>query len=314
MAQIGRMFNTGPDLIDATTPKGLTGLLAGIDPGRVVLIAGPTAAGKSALALRIAQETGRAVVNADALQIWSCWRVLTARPTTEDEAAAPHLLYGHVAPGRSYSVGDWLAEVAGLLGSGRGLVIAGGTGLYLSALTRGLAVIPPVPPEIRAQGDAWLAQDGGLAEMIAVLDPRTRAGLDLRNPARVQRAWEVLSATGRGLADWQADTPPPLVAPDRAQRFVLQMDRDVLAGRIARRFDAMLAAGALDEVRAMLPHWDPRAQWARAIGAAELAGHLSGRLTLAEAREQAVIATRQYAKAQRIWFRNRMRDWTRVAV
>ncbi len=314
MAQIGRMFNTGPDLIDATTPKGLTGLLAGIDPGRVVLIAGPTAAGKSALALRIAQETGRAVVNADALQIWSCWRVLTARPTAEDEAAAPHLLYGHVAPGRSYSVGDWLAEVAGLLGSGRGLVIAGGTGLYLSALTRGLAVIPPVPPEIRAQGDAWLAQDGGLAEMIAVLDPRTRAGLDLRNPARVQRAWEVLSATGRGLADWQADTPPPLVAPDRAQRFVLQMDRDVLAGRIARRFDAMLAAGALDEVRAMLPHWDPRAQWARAIGAAELAGHLSGRLTLAEAREQAVIATRQYAKAQRIWFRNRMRDWTRVAV
>lgn len=314
MAQIGRMFNTGPDLIDATTPKGLAGLLAGIDPGRVVLIAGPTAAGKSALALRIAQETGRAVVNADALQIWSCWRVLTARPTTEDEAAAPHLLYGHVAPGRSYSVGDWLAEVAGLLGSGRGLVIAGGTGLYLSALTRGLAVIPPVPPEIRAQGDAWLAQDGGLAEMIAVLDPRTRAGLDLRNPARVQRAWEVLSATGRGLADWQADTPPPLVAPDRAQRFVLQMDRDVLAGRIARRFDAMLAAGALDEVRAMLPHWDPRAQWARAIGAAELAGHLSGRLTLAEAREQAVIATRQYAKAQRIWFRNRMRDWTRVAV
>ena len=314
MAQIGRMFNTGPDLIDATTPKGLTGLLAGIDPGRVVLIAGPTAAGKSALALRIAQETGRAVVNADALQIWSCWRVLTARPTAEDEAAAPHLLYGHVAPGRSYSVGDWLAEVAGLLGSGRGLVIAGGTGLYLSALTRGLAVIPPVPPEIRAQGDAWLAQDGGLAEMVAVLDPRTRAGLDLRNPARVQRAWEVLSATGRGLADWQADTPPPLVAPDRAQRFVLQMDRDVLAGRIARRFDAMLAAGALDEVRAMLPHWDPRAQWARAIGAAELAGHLSGRLTLAEAREQAVIATRQYAKAQRIWFRNRMRDWTRVAV
>jgi len=314
MAQIGRMFNTGPDLIDATTPKGLAGLLAGIDPGQVVLIAGPTAAGKSALALRIAQETGRAVVNADALQIWSCWRVLTARPTAEDEAAAPHLLYGHVAPGRSYSVGDWLAEVAGLLGSGRGLVIAGGTGLYLSALTRGLAVIPPVPPEIRAQGDAWLAQDGGLAEMIAVLDPRTRAGLDLRNPARVQRAWEVLSATGRGLADWQADTPPPLVAPDRAQRFVLQMDRDVLAGRIARRFDAMLAAGALDEVRAMLPHWDPRAQWARAIGAAELAGHLSGRLTLAEAREQAVIATRQYAKAQRIWFRNRMRDWTRVAV
>ncbi|HMM07537.1 MAG TPA: tRNA (adenosine(37)-N6)-dimethylallyltransferase MiaA [Paracoccus solventivorans] len=308
------MINTGPDVIDATTPAGLDRLLAGIDPARLVLIAGPTAAGKSALALRIAQETGRAVVNADALQVWSCWRVLTARPSVRDEAAAPHLLYGHIAPGRSYSVGDWLAEVGALLETGRGLVIAGGTGLYLSALTRGLAVIPPVPPEIRAQGDAWLARDNGLAGMIAALDPRTRAGLDLRNPARVQRAWEVLAATGRGLADWQADTPPPLVAPTQAQRFVLQMDRDLLAERIARRFDAMLDAGALDEVRAMLPRWDPRAQWARAIGAAELAEHLSGRLTLAEARERAVIASRQYAKSQRIWFRNRMRDWTNLLV
>lgn len=314
MAQIERMINTGPDVINATTPAGLDRLLAGIDRSRLVLIAGPTAAGKSALALRIAQETGRAVVNADALQVWSCWRVLTARPSVQDEAVAPHLLYGHVAPGRGYSVGDWLAEVGALLETGRGLVIAGGTGLYLSALTRGLAVIPPVPPEIRAQGDAWLARDGGLADMIAALDARTRAGLDLRNPARVQRAWEVLAATGRGLADWQADTPPPLVAPAQAQRFVLQMDRDLLAERIARRFDAMLDEGALDEVRAMLPRWDPRAQWARAIGAAELAGHLSGHLTLAEARERAVIATRQYAKSQRIWFRNRMRDWTKLLV
>lgn len=314
MAQIERMINTGPHVIDATTPAGLDRLLAGIEPARVVLIAGPTAAGKSALALRIAQETGRAVVNADALQVWSCWRVLTARPSARDEAAVPHLLYGHVAPGRSYSVGNWLAEVDALLRTGRGLVIAGGTGLYLSALTRGLAVIPPVPPEIRAQGDAWLARDGGLADMIAALDPRTRAGLDLRNPARVQRAWEVLAATGRGLADWQTDTPPPLVPPEQAQRFVLQMDRNLLAERIAHRFDAMLDEGALDEVRAMLPRWDPRAQWARAIGAAELAGHLSGHLTLAEARERAVIATRQYAKSQRIWFRNRMRDWTKLLV
>lgn len=314
MAQIERMINTGPHVIDATTPAGLDRLLAAIEPARVALIAGPTAAGKSALALRIAQETGRAVVNADALQVWSCWRVLTARPSARDEAAAPHLLYGHVAPGRSYSVGDWLAEVDALLRTGRGLVIAGGTGLYLSALTRGLAVIPPVPPEIRAQGDAWLARDDGLAGMIAALDARTRAGLDLRNPARVQRAWEVLAATGRGLADWQADTPPPLVPPEQAQRFVLQMDRDLLAERIAHRFDAMLDEGALDEVRAMLPRWDPRAQWARAIGAAELAEHLSGQLTLAEARERAVIATRQYAKSQRIWFRNRMRDWTNLLV
>ena len=300
-------------MINTSTATSSDRLIEGLDPARPVLIAGPTASGKSALALRIAQALGGAVVNADALQVWSCWRVLTARPSPEDEAAAPHLLYGHVAPGRAYSVGDWLAEVAGLLKQNRPLVIAGGTGLYLTALTSGLAVIPPVPPQIRAEGDAWLAR-GGLSGMVEALDARTRAGLDLRNPARVQRAWEVLRATGRGLADWQAETPPPLVAPEAAQRIVLQMDRDRLARRIARRFDAMLDAGALEEVRQALPLWQPGAQWTRAIGAAELKDHLEGRATLAEAPERAIIATRQYAKSQRIWFRNRMRGWPTLEV
>lgn len=300
-------------MINTSTATSSDRLIEGLDPARPVLIAGPTASGKSALALRIAQALGGAVVNADALQVWSCWRVLTARPSPEDEAAAPHLLYGHVAPGRAYSVGDWLAEVAGLLEQNRPLVIAGGTGLYLTALTSGLAVIPAVPPQIRAEGDAWLAR-GGLSGMVEALDARTRAGLDLRNPARVQRAWEVLRATGRGLADWQAETPPPLVAPEAAQRIVLQMDRDRLARRIARRFDAMLEAGALEEVRQALPLWQPGAQWTRAIGAAELKDHLEGRVTLAEARERAIIATRQYAKSQRIWFRNRMRGWPTLEV
>lgn len=300
-------------MINTSTATSSDRLIEGLDPARPVLIAGPTASGKSALALRIAQALGGAVVNADALQVWSCWRVLTARPSPEDEAAAPHLLYGHVAPGQAYSVGDWLAEVAGLLEQNRPLVIAGGTGLYLTALTSGLAVIPAVPPQIRAEGDAWLAR-GGLSGMVEALDARTRAGLDLRNPARVQRAWEVLRATGRGLADWQAETPPPLVAPEAAQRIVLQMDRDRLARRIARRFDAMLDAGALEEVRQALPLWQPGAQWTRAIGAAELKDHLEGRATLAEARERAIIATRQYAKSQRIWFRNRMRGWPTLEV
>lgn len=287
--------------------------LPAVDPARHVLIAGPTASGKSALALAIARAQGGVVVNADALQVWSCWRVLTARPSPRDEAAAPHVLYGHVDPGHGYSVGDWLAEVAALMATGQRLIIAGGTGLYLSSLTRGLAVIPPVPAAIRARADAWLAA-GGLPEMVRALDERTRAGLDLRNPARVQRAWEVLEATGRGLADWQADTPAPLMDAKAATRLVLNTDRDALAARIARRFDAMLAEGALDEVAAMLPRWQPAAQWTRAIGAAELAAHLRGELTLAEARELAVIATRQYAKSQRIWFRNRMRDWDQLAV
>ncbi|WP_134724643.1 tRNA (adenosine(37)-N6)-dimethylallyltransferase MiaA [Paracoccus luteus] len=288
------------------------GVIATLDPARHVLIAGPTASGKSALALAIAARQGGVVVNADALQVWSCWRVLTARPTAADHAAAPHLLYGHVAPDRAYSVGDWLAEVAALIATGQRLIVAGGTGLYLTALTRGLAVIPPVPPGIRARGDAWLAA-GGLGEMVAALDAPTAAGIDLRNPARVQRAWEVLAATGRGLADWQADTPAPLIGPDAAARLVIQANRDRLAQRIEARFDAMLDQGALDEVRAVLPHWFPAAQWARAIGAAELVAHLTGRATLAEAHDRAVIATRQYAKSQRIWFRGRMRDWRPVA-
>ncbi|WP_103172841.1 tRNA (adenosine(37)-N6)-dimethylallyltransferase MiaA [Paracoccus sp. SY] len=281
-----------------------------IDPARHLLIAGPTASGKSALALAVAQAQGGLIVNADALQIWSCWRVLTARPGPAEEAAAPHALYGHVALGATYSVGDWLREVAGLLD--RRLIVVGGTGLYLTALTQGLAPVPPVPAEIRAEGDARLAQEDGLARMVADLDARTRAGIDTRNPARVQRAWEVWTATGRGLADWQDDTPPPLIAPADAQKILVMADRDWLARRIADRFHMMMQQGALDEVRTMLPHWDPSRQWARAIGAPELVSHLRGEIALNTATERAIIATRQYAKAQRIWFRGRMKDWTHL--
>lgn len=282
--------------------------LSQIDSDRHLLIAGPTASGKSALALAVARAQGGTIVNADALQVWSCWRVLTARPSTAEEALAPHALYGHVAPEHGYSVGEWLREVAGLMGHGR-LIVVGGTGLYLTALTRGLAEIPPVPGEIRAEGDALLRREGGLARMIAGLDAPTAEGIDLRNPARVQRAWEVLRATGRGLRDWQAEMPPPLMPEERSQRLVLQADPAWLARRIARRFEAMLREGALEEVRAMLPLWDPTRQWARAIGAPELVAHLEGQMDLGAACEAATISTRQYAKSQRIWFRGRMRDW-----
>lgn len=281
--------------------------LTAIDASRHLLIAGPTASGKSALALAVAQAQGGLVVNADALQVWSCWQVLTARPSPQDQAAAPHALYGHVAPGRSYSVGDWLREVAGLMD--RRLIVVGGTGLYLTALTRGLAHVPPVPPAIRAEADALMAGPDGLARMLAQLDAPTRARIDNRNPARVQRAWEVLRATGRGLADWQADTPPPLIAPQDSQRILITADRDRLADRIALRFDQMLRDGALEEARRMLPLWDPAQQWARAIGAPELIAHLRGEIDLETATQRAIIATRQYAKSQRIWFRGRMKDW-----
>ncbi|MEL6915009.1 MAG: tRNA (adenosine(37)-N6)-dimethylallyltransferase MiaA [Pseudomonadota bacterium] len=277
-----------------------------------VLIAGATASGKSALALEIAAAQGRSILNADALQVYGCWRVLTARPTAEDETVAPHLLYGHVAPDAPYSVGDWLREVAPLLSERPAPIIVGGTGLYFRALTEGLADIPPTPAEIRATADARLAEHG-LGALLAELDAATAQTIDAQNPARVQRAWEVLRATGRGLVDWQRDTPPPLVAPGRAHLLHLDAPRDWLEHRITARFDQMIASGALEEARAMLAHWEPRLPAAKAIGAPELIAHLRGEITLPEAREDAIIATRRYAKRQRTWFRARMGTWRKIS-
>ena len=278
-----------------------------------VLIAGPTASGKSALAMEIAARQGGVIVNADALQVYDSWRILTARPTAEDEAALPHRLYGHVGRDQTYSVGHWLREVAGLMDTGARLVIVGGTGLYFTALTEGLAEIPPTPAGVRAEADARMAAEGP-GGMLAELDPATAARIDRQNPARVQRAWEVQRATGRGLADWQEDTPAPLMALDRVAARVLRPDRDWLAGRIDSRFDAMMAAGALDEVRAELPHWVPTRPSARAIGAPELVAALRGECTLEAAVEAAKAASRQYAKRQRTWFRNRMAHWPALAL
>ncbi len=289
----------------------LTAILNQAGAERPVLIAGATASGKSALALAIAQRAGGVVINADALQVWSCWRVLSARPSPDETAAAPHRLYGHVDPGADYSVGHWLRDVAPLLAGGMRPIIVGGTGLYLSALTEGLAEIPPTPPALRATADHRLATEGAAA-LLAELDPATAARIDRQNPVRIQRAWEVLAATGRGLADWQSETPPPLLSRHDAVALVIDTPPDLLAARIERRFDALLAQGALEEARAVLPIWDANAPWAKAIGAPELIAHLRGDLTLTEARLSAIIASRQYAKRQRTWFRSRMRDWHRI--
>jgi tRNA dimethylallyltransferase len=278
-----------------------------------VLIAGPPASGKSALAEEIVAAQGGVIVNADALQVYACWQVLTARPSAAAEAALPHHLYGHVGREQAYSAGHWLREVRAILAEGPRPVIVGGTGLYFMALTEGLAEVPPTPADTRAEADARL-RDGGLTAMVADLDAETARRIDLRNPARVQRAWEVLRATGRGLAGWQADTGPPLLAPDRVAALVLDPERDWLAARIDRRFDAMMAAGALDEVRAALPAWQPGAPWTRAIGAPELAAHLRGECPVAEAVAAAKTASRHYAKRQRTWFRSRMAQWRRIAL
>ncbi len=276
-----------------------------------MLIAGPTASGKSALALELAARDGRVVVNADALQVYDCWRVLSARPSVADEAVAKHALYGHVARDQIYSVGHWLREVQALLD--RPVVIVGGTGLYFSALTEGLSDIPATPVEVRALADRRLAEEG-IAALLAELDADTLARIDPLNPTRVQRAWEVQASTGRGLASWQDATGPALLPLAGVEALVIRPDVAWLDGRIARRFAVMLATGALDEVRAALPHWQPAQAWAKAIGAPELIAHLRGAIGLAEAAEAATLASRQYAKRQRTWFRSRMKLWREITL
>lgn len=274
-----------------------------------VLIAGPTASGKSALALAIARRDGRMIVNADALQVYARWRILTARPSLLDEAEAEHRLYGHVARDVTYSVGDWLREVGSLLQTARPLVIVGGTGLYLSALTEGLVDIPATPTAIRDVADLRRAQEG-IGRLLQELDFATSEKIDKANPARVQRAWEVLQATGRGLAEWQSETGPALIPLRDAEAIVLRPAVDGLNSRIDQRFDAMLVGGALAEVAAELPHWQPDKPSARAIGAPELIRHLRGDLPLDAAISAAKLASRQYAKRQRTWLRSRMAGWS----
>ena len=274
-----------------------------------VLIAGPTASGKSALALQIAQNSGGVIINADALQVFDGWRVLTARPDDADLARAPHLLYGHVPFDADYSVGQWLRQVSDILANPPARpIIVGGTGLYFRALTEGLANIPRTPPDIRAQAEALLA-DGGLPALLTDLDAPTRARIDLQNPMRVQRAWEVLHATGRSLADWQDATPPPLLPLNKTAPIVINADRDWLNARINLRFDLMLENGALDEARAMEPRWNPAHLSSKAIGAPELIAYVRGELSLEEAKAAACTASHQYAKRQRTWFRARMKGW-----
>lgn len=288
--------------------------IRGLSRDAPVLIAGPTASGKSALAMEIAARDGRTIVNADALQVYDMWRVLSARPSAADEAALPHALFGHIGRDAPYSTGHWLRELAPLLA--RPVVIVGGTGLNFSALTTGLADIPPIPPDVRARANDLL-QAKGAAALLAQLDAATCAKIDTNNPARIQRAWEVLQATGRGLADWQAETGAPLLPLQHCQAVVLTMDVARLDARIAQRFAAMLAQGALIEARAALPYWpqDTSVQpppWTRAIGAPELIAHLRGEMDLHAARDGAILASRQYAKRQRTWFRNRLKDWRQI--
>ncbi|SEA34626.1 tRNA (adenosine(37)-N6)-dimethylallyltransferase MiaA [Rubrimonas cliftonensis] len=281
-----------------------------------ILIAGPTASGKSALALRLAERLGGAVINADTMQVYAEWRVLTARPSREDAARAPHLLYGHVPVSAPYSTGAWLREAAAALETcrreGWRPIFAGGSGLLFTALTEGLAELPPVRPETRAAATARLEALGRerFAAALAARDPATAAAIDLANPMRLLRAWETLEETGEGLAAHWARTAPPLLPAETCATRLLVPDRERLRTRIADRFDAMLAEGALEETAAaMALDPPPTAQAWMAHGARALAAHLRGEISLEAARETAVLDTRRYAKRQATWARGRMGAW-----
>ena len=285
----------------------------------VLLIAGPTASGKSALALRLAERIDGEIVNADALQLYADLRILTARPTPEEEGRAPHHLFGVADGADGWSVGRWLDAAVPVLEAiaarGRPAIVVGGTGLYFRALTKGLAEIPAVPAAARqAAAEAWerLGEDA-FRRALAERDPAAAARIAPGDRQRLLRAWEVAEATGKALSDWQADTAPPLGA-EQWRAVALEPERKALYARCDARLQAMIEAGALDEVRRlMMRELDPAAPIMKAVGVRELAAHLRGELDLAEAVVLAQQETRRYAKRQMTWFRNQTPDWPRLS-
>lgn len=286
-----------------------------------ILIAGPTASGKSALAIRMAQETGGFIVNTDSMQVYDVLDLLTARPGKADLAAAEHHLYGHVAPSISYSTGRWLDDVAVLLSQPtmkeRTPIFVGGTGLYFRALLGGLSQMPEVPDDVRAYWRGQMETDGPelLHRVLSERDPDMAATLQPADSQRIVRALEVLEGTGKSLLDWQQTKGRALVDDDSARKIVLAPDRAWLSERIARRFALMWDNGAIDEVKALLAlDLAPQLPAMKAIGVREITAYLGGSMAREEAVERSVIATRQYAKRQSTWFRNQLDDsWSMYA-
>jgi tRNA dimethylallyltransferase len=293
--------------------------LSGVNESPIILIAGPTASGKSALALALAEKLGGTIINADSMQVYRDLRIITARPSVEEEGRVPHRLYGHIDAAENYSVGGWRREVAAELAAAKGgshaAIVVGGTGLYFNALTRGLAAVPPIPKHIRDEVRARLKSEGAnaLHDELARVDPSAAARLNRGDRARVSRALEVMMATGRSIFDWHIETGPAGTRPLPASRIFLDVGRDELARRIDARFDAMIEAGAIEEVRTLMArNLDPALPAMKAHGVPWLIRYLRGEITLAEAAEGAKRDTRQYTKRQATWFRNQLADFAWV--
>ncbi|HSB59888.1 MAG TPA: tRNA (adenosine(37)-N6)-dimethylallyltransferase MiaA [Methyloceanibacter sp.] len=285
-------------------------------PVQAVLIAGPTASGKSGAALELACRFGGTVVNADSMQVYRELRVLTARPSESEETRAPHRLYGTVSAAESCSVGRWLDDVASVLaeaqGEGRLPILVGGTGLYFKALTEGLAPVPDIPAEVRSywREEAANSSREALHQELAARDPAMAARLQLADPQRIVRALEVIDATGISLAEWQGGNASPLLAPSDVLRLVIAPEREPLYAAIDARFDRMIEEGAIEEVRALLDlDLDPGLPAMRAHGVRELAAYLSGAVSREDAVAKAKTESRRYAKRQMTWLRRFMSDW-----
>jgi tRNA dimethylallyltransferase len=283
---------------------------------KAVLIAGPTASGKSALALELALSASGIVINTDSMQVYRDLRVITARPTQDEEARVPHRLYGHVDAAVNFSAGAWVSDAAAALdeaqAEGRLPIFIGGTGLYFKALTAGLSVVPPIPAEVRESVRARLDQNGveALHAELARRDPRAAERLNLRDRTRIARALEVVEATGRSLLDWHHEGQPPLLPKGRFRAVFVAPERDELYARIDARFEAMLGAGALGEVeRLAARNLDPLLPAMKAHGVPALIRHLRGELSLAEAAAIGQADTRHYAKRQFTWFRHQLPDF-----
>lgn len=291
--------------------------------GRVknaILIAGPTASGKSALAVDLAERNGGVIVNTDSMQGYSVLDVLTARPTAAELARVPHFLYGHVHPSTAYSTGAWLRDVMKLIDDGafleRPVIFVGGTGLYFRALAEGISEMPDIPQSIRDRWRYELQEQGAARLHRILLREDSAAGMVLKptDGQRIVRALEVLDASGRSILEWQAARGHPLIDRASTRFFVIEPDRAELVERIEARFDRMLEKGALDEVRRLTElGLDPDLPAMKAIGVRELQAAMAGELSFPEAIERAKIATRQYAKRQATWFRHQLGpEWLRL--
>ena len=276
-----------------------------------ILLVGPTASGKSKIAMSLAIKLGRHIVNADSLQVYSNWRILTARPTIKDEEIIPHHLYGHKAPDEEYSVGHWLRDLSNILTTNKKVIIVGGTGLYFSALTGGLANIPKISDETKIISKKRFLKYG-IQDLLKDLDKETLESIDINNQMRVIRAWEVLKETGKSLNKWQSKTGSPILPLNKCQPLVINPDKNDLDKKIKMRFEEMVKMGALDEARKNLDMWNQDIIASKAIGASELISYLKNEISLDEAITNASIATRQYAKRQRTWIKAKMKKWDDV--